>query len=615
MVLAAGTTFSGGIAVGAFFAGLALGALLPRPGPAGTAAGRLQVARGLCATAMAVAATSLAVPLMAERIVPALATQAQRPPGGPVLLAAAAAALLFLPSAAAAGTILPACLALATQNGRSGPFWRSVYLAYGLGALLAGLSGSMLVRWAETRGLLVGVSFACLLGAGAVFLWGRPRGAPRRDKALAAAALLTVAAAAASPWNPMLLTQNPAAKAARDRRARAAEAAAFPEEMIFRREGLFGVTSLHRRGPAFSLRWNGTGVSHSLYDAVTQRMLALLPYSFLPAQRALVIGLGSGQTLKDLLEAGARQAKCVEISQEIAEAATRYPWSRALANRVVIADAKRYLEEHEETFELIVSQPSHPWFPGSGSLFTEEFFRLASGRLSPGGLFCQWMQTYGADPADIRLFLRTFGSVFPSYTVWSFVPGDLVVVGSRAATAVPLADWAARLTQPPLRALLAEVGIDGPSKILAGYLFSSRSAALSPGPVSRYDLPVLEFSTAWKVGLDRAAEIHEKIAASCDPPPPTLFSARPKEWAAPARKTGQLLAVSSEWTRAKRWLSAAWRAAPGEAGTANDLAMICLAAGNQDEARRWIREAARISRSPDIQRNFRLIFGADLKRP
>jgi spermidine synthase len=86
-------------------------------------------------------------------------------------------------------------------------------------------------------------------------------------------------------------------------------------------------------------------------------------------------------------------------------------------------------------YDMIVSEPSHPWVPGVANLFTREFFEMGSDRLSDGGVFVQWVQIYQLSTESLRTVLATFHKVFPHVLVFR-VEGatkgkDLLLVGSR----------------------------------------------------------------------------------------------------------------------------------------------------------------------------------------
>ena len=62
---------------------------------------------------------------------------------------------------------------------------------------------------------------------------------------------------------------------------------------------------------------------------------------------------------------------------------------------VVIGDAFKYLANHKEQYDVIITDSSDPTGPAE-SLFTENFFSLMRNALNPGGIICtqgecQWL--------------------------------------------------------------------------------------------------------------------------------------------------------------------------------------------------------------------------------
>jgi spermidine synthase len=102
---------------------------------------------------------------------------------------------------------------------------------------------------------------------------------------------------------------------------------------------------------------------------------------------------------------------------------------------VIVDDARTYLRVNSSSYDMIVSEPSHPWVPGVANLFTREFFELGRGRLKDDGVFVQWLQIYQLSTESLRSVLATYASVFPHVLVFRVAGAargkDLILVGSR----------------------------------------------------------------------------------------------------------------------------------------------------------------------------------------
>ncbi len=103
--------------------------------------------------------------------------------------------------------------------------------------------------------------------------------------------------------------------------------------------------------------------------------------------------------------------------------------------RVVYDDARHYILTTPEKFDVITTDPIHPWVKGTSTLYSREYYELVKSHLNPGGVAAQWLPIYESDEETVKTELATFFSVFPNATVWSnYLNGDgydLVLLGSR----------------------------------------------------------------------------------------------------------------------------------------------------------------------------------------
>jgi spermidine synthase len=101
---------------------------------------------------------------------------------------------------------------------------------------------------------------------------------------------------------------------------------------------------------------------------------------------------------------------------------------------LIIDDARTFLRVTPNKYDMIISEPSHPWVPGVANLFTKEFFELGRERLSDQGVFVQWVQIYQLSTESLKSVLATYHSVFPHvlmFRVGGAETGkDLILIGS-----------------------------------------------------------------------------------------------------------------------------------------------------------------------------------------
>ncbi len=81
--------------------------------------------------------------------------------------------------------------------------------------------------------------------------------------------------------------------------------------------------------------------------------------------------------------------------------------------------ARHFMLTTKEKFDIITSDPIHPWVKGSAVLYTQEYFQLCKDHLNPGGMVTQWVPFYESTVGTVQSELKTFFSVFPDGTLWS----------------------------------------------------------------------------------------------------------------------------------------------------------------------------------------------------
>jgi len=222
------------------------------------------------------------------------------------------------------------------------------------------------------------------------------------------------------------------------------------------------------------MRINGrVNASDGSADIATNVLLSQIPLLLAPrVEDVLVIGLGSGVTAGAALQSPARRVAVVELEPAVVaasrlfDAASHAPLADPRV-RLHQDDARHILLASDETYDVIISEPSHPWSSGAANLFTREFFDLAARRLRGGGLFAQWLQTYEISPATFRSLLATFQSVFPEVFVFRSQGSDLILVGSKEGLRIDLVGLERRLSHPLAQVEMGRIGFRRPEQILS----------------------------------------------------------------------------------------------------------------------------------------------------
>lgn len=251
---------------------------------------------------------------------------------------------------------------------------------------------------------------------------------------------------------------------------------------------------------------------NALGDAGTQVMAGLLGALLHPEPRsAFIIGLGTGSTAGWLAQVPSiERVDVAELEPAILEVArVCAPVNEQVLDNpkvhVLLDDARELLTTTPRRYDIVFSEPSNPYRVGISSLFTVDFYQAVRQRLTPDGIFLQWLQAYEVDAATVRTILASLARVFPAVEIWYTAQGDLQLV----ATAAPMRHDMARLEQraamEPFRTALWHTwGVQGAHGLLSHFIAApglvSTIAALEGDNVNTDDLNLVEFGFARTVG-------------------------------------------------------------------------------------------------------------------
>ena len=219
-------------------------------------------------------------------------------------------------------------------------------------------------------------------------------------------------------------------------------------------------------------------------DMRLQRLLGHLPALAHPSPKSvLIVGFGAGVTAGTfVLHPGIERIVICEIEPLIPQVVGRYfgPQNYEVLNdprvEVIYDDARHYILTTDEKFDIITSDPIHPWVKGAATLYTKEYFDLVKEHLNPGGVVTQWVPLYESTPDVVKSEVATFVGAFPNATVWGNTNNgqgyDTVLLGQEGAMRIDIDALQARLARPEyLRVTesLSEVGFISPLDLLATY--------------------------------------------------------------------------------------------------------------------------------------------------
>ncbi|HEX9934560.1 MAG TPA: fused MFS/spermidine synthase, partial [bacterium] len=197
------------------------------------------------------------------------------------------------------------------------------------------------------------------------------------------------------------------------------------------------------------------------YDMRLQRMLGHLPSLIHPAPKTvLVVGCGAGVTAGTfVIHPSVERIVICEIEPRVIEGARdyfgkeNYDVLKDPRTVIIYDDARHFLATTEETFDIITSDPIHPWVRGSAVLYTAEYFALNKKHLNPGGIVTQWVPFYESSEAVVKSEMATFMQAFPYGTVWNsdiFLEGyDVVLLGYIEPTMIDVDEVQRRIDREP----------------------------------------------------------------------------------------------------------------------------------------------------------------------
>lgn len=476
--------------------------------------------------------------------------------------------VVMAPTTFSIGLLFPFATAVVARSaGSVGADISRLYLLNTLGAvsgsLLAGFVGIPLLGIQNT--LLLAVVVELCLAAWIAVATQQGRSRLRVGVTLALAAVFAVMFRA--PWDPLLMSSGmyKYVTSLSDYSHEAVRNYALSDyDLLYYKEGSTTVVTVGYSTGSGNI-WlanNGKIDASTQSDLPTQVLLGHLPLLFRPdARDVLVVGLASGITAGSVTtNPDLDRVDILEIEPAIFEASHFFddfnnrplddPRVRPIAN-----DARNHLELYQGKYDLIVNEPSNPWITGVSNLFTREYLELGRARLREGGLFVQWTQAYGMAPDDLKVLLRTFGTVFPHVVLLSTVEdADLILVGSEQPLELDEGVVRRHLDDQRVRADVARVGVQSPYDMLT-YVLMDREAMMQmvgDGVLNTDDNVHIEFSAPHYINYNtQDANARMLLHASTGPWP--LMRDRVTE---PAASWQLLVGLGGAFERRELWLAA-----------------------------------------------------------
>ena len=264
------------------------------------------------------------------------------------------------------------------------------------------------------------------------------------------------------------------------------------------------------------------------FDMRLQRMLGHISALFAGRpESVLVVGFGAGVTAGTFtLYPETKRIVICELERLIPPATTQY-FKREnydvlhdLRTRVFYDDARHFVLTTKEKFDVITSDPIHPWVKGTATLYSKEYFEMCKRHLKPGGVVTQWVPLYESDPETIKSELATFFEVFPHGTIWNSDASnrgyDVVLLGQAEPGPIDMDALERTLRRPEyarVAASLDEVGLGSALDLLSTY--AGRQDELQPwlkGAQINRDLNMrLQYLAGWGLNYNHPELIYRNL--------------------------------------------------------------------------------------------------------
>lgn len=290
-------------------------------------------------------------------------------------------------------------------------------------------------------------------------------------------------------------------------------------------------------------------------SAPQEQMQTDLPMTVFPnITNIFYLGMGTGITAGAALDPTYENVERVvvcELSSQVIDAASEFftdvrgrDFTNGLFSDtradVLAEDGRHYLLASREQFDMINGDLFVPFRAGVGSLYTREHFQNVKQRLTPDGVFVQWLPLYQVTEFEFGVIARTMLDVFDQVTLWrsTFQPTDDVValVGHMSKAPLPATDLDSR---DDMQNAVAGKGVFDLQRLLLP--FNSQTALLfycgnvtetasifDAYPINTDDWPVIEFlaprnfrraapgTQPWFVSA-RVARLVERMQTQCPP--------------------------------------------------------------------------------------------------
>ncbi|NNE91156.1 MAG: fused MFS/spermidine synthase [Verrucomicrobiales bacterium] len=137
---------------------------------------------------------------------------------------------------------------------------------------------------------------------------------------------------------------------------------------------------------------------------------------------ALVICFGTGQTARAVLDENPERLTVVDVNPAVFEVAELFKSNGEVLKdnrvRVRAMDGRAWLRRSDTEYDVVTLEPMPPFFAGTNSLYSVEFYELIHNSLREDGFVAQWFPMHLMTPGHARAVAAAFVEVFPAAVLW-----------------------------------------------------------------------------------------------------------------------------------------------------------------------------------------------------
>lgn len=309
-------------------------------------------------------------------------------------------------------------------------------------------------------------------------------------------------------------------------------------KLLYYAEGLDGIVTVYSRGPELSLMINGIPLASNIRDDISLLgMMAHLPLMLhgvmnaSPPQSVMVIGLGAGVTAGMAAQCeSVSRVDCVELERKVTGAAKYFEHeNRHVLNnpklKLIIDDGRSFVQRTANRYDIITSDPIHPWISGAGSLYAVEHFQYCKKRLNKGGVVAQWLPLYEMPERDFKTVIRTFQTVFPHTSLW-LTDTDSILIGTEERLKIDYRAMELKFQDEKIQEDMRIMYVDSLQGLLTMFTMGEDDLLeyTTDARLNTDAHPVLEFSAPVALYSETVARNMDSIGQNMKPVIPFLYN-------------------------------------------------------------------------------------------